>query len=206
MVDQQASPTQWEGGSEGIINYLSSYVSGAAISDWRIEEDDGGYVTISYKDYRQDSKPCTERMRGDEFVRRFVMHFLPPHSKRIRYAGFYAPQGRAEKLERARELIAELHGGELPAVNCQAIECTDDDEQAEERGRGLFIGEGKERQDVSGHLLSLPSLHGAAWQHRRRNDAANPAVPGGGDAVARRQAAFATAASSAGSTMSPGAA
>ena len=37
MVDQQASPTQWEGGSEGIINYLSSYVSGAAISDWRIE-------------------------------------------------------------------------------------------------------------------------------------------------------------------------
>jgi hypothetical protein len=145
MVDLQASPKQWEGGSEGIINYLSSYVSGAAISDFRIEEDDGEYVTIRYKDYRQDSKPCTERMRGEEFVRRFVMHFLPPHCKRIRCAGFYAPQGRAEKLERARELIAELHGGELPAVNCQAIECTDDDQQAEAR-RELFIGEGKERK------------------------------------------------------------
>jgi hypothetical protein len=145
MVDQQASPKQWEGGSEGIINYLSSYVSGAAISDFRIKEDDGQYVTISYKDYRRNCQVFTERMTGDEFVRRFVMHFLPPHCRRIRCAGFYAPQGRAVKLEEACRLIAEFHGGELPAVNCKASQSSDDEQQAEAR-RTLFIGEGKERK------------------------------------------------------------
>jgi diadenosine tetraphosphate (Ap4A) HIT family hydrolase len=146
MVNLQASPKQWEGGSEGIINYLSSYISGAAISDFRIKEDDGQYVTISYKDYRRDSQVFTERMTGEEFVRRFVMHFLPPHCKRIRYAGFYAPQGRAENLARARELIAELHGGELPAVNRRETVSITDDEQQSEARRNLFIGEGKERK------------------------------------------------------------
>lgn len=146
MVDLQASPKHWEGGSEGIINYLSSYVSGAAISDFRIVEDDGGHVTISYKDYRRDRERRTEKMTGDEFVRRFVMHFLPLHRKRIRYAGLYAPQGRAEKLERARQLIAELHDGELPSVSRKSSESSvADDDQAEAR-RELFLGEGKERK------------------------------------------------------------
>ena len=44
--------------------------------------------------------------------------------------------GRPRNSSVPGELIAELHGGELPAVNCQAIECTDDDQQAEARRGG----------------------------------------------------------------------
>ncbi len=145
MVDLQASPEHWEGGPEGIINYLASYVSGAAISDMRIVEDDGQYVTISYKDYRQDKKKCSERMRGEEFVRRFVMHFLPPRCRRIRCAGLYAPQGRGEKLERALELIAEYYGGSLPSIGpAQDASATDRPRAA---GRDeLFLGAGSERK------------------------------------------------------------
>lgn len=66
---------------------MSAYVSGAAISDVRIEEDDGRSVTIRYKDYRNGKQRVTEKMGGAEFARRFVMHFLPRHCKRIRYAG-----------------------------------------------------------------------------------------------------------------------
>jgi hypothetical protein len=145
MVDLQASPEQWEGGSEGIINYLSSYVSGAAISDFRIAEDDGRYVTIVYKDYRQGGKRCTERMTGEEFVRRFVMHFLPLYCKRIRYAGLYAPQGREENLERARRLIAEYHGGQLPDVGCKVSEPGAEGDAQVEARRDLFVGEGNDR-------------------------------------------------------------
>lgn len=150
MVDLQASPRRWEGGSEGIINYLSSYVSGAAISDFRIVADDGRYVTISYKDYRRGKERCTERMRGEEFVRRFVSHFLPPHCRRIRYAGLYSPQGRAEILARCRELIAELHGGQLPSVNRSVnppsgTDIDNNDPQAAAR-QELFTGAGNERR------------------------------------------------------------
>jgi hypothetical protein len=147
MVDLRASPKRWEGGSEGIVNYLSSYVSGAAISDVRIQDDDGRYVTIAYKDYRRKRKRCIERMPGDEFVRRFAMHFLPLHCKRIRYAGLYVPQGREANLATARRLIAELHGGELPATGGKVkAPSTKDDGQAKAR-RDLFVGEaGKDRR------------------------------------------------------------
>ncbi|MGB5335753.1 MAG: transposase [Woeseiaceae bacterium] len=146
MVDLQASPQQWEGGPEGIINYLASYVSGAAISDVRIVEDDGRYVTIAYKDYRQDKRKCTERMRGEEFVRRFVMHFLPPYCRRIRYGGFYSPQERREKLDRVLELITEFHGGTLPTIQkAEEVSAVDDRPRAEGREE-LFLGSGNERK------------------------------------------------------------
>lgn len=112
----------------------------------RIIEDDGRYVTIAYKDYRQDKKKCTERMRGEEFVRRFVMHFLPPHCRRIRYAGFCASQGRSEKLARALALIAECYGGTLPPVGpAQEVSATEDRPRAEGRDE-LFLGAGNERK------------------------------------------------------------
>ncbi len=146
MIDLQGSPQRWEGGPQGIINYLSSYVSGSAISDYRLQEDDGQDVTISYKDYRRDSLKCSERMPGWEFVLRFISHYLPPHCRRIRCAGLYAPQGRAEKLERACRLIAEANGGVLPSVNGQATVAVGDEEQPAESRESLFTGEGNERK------------------------------------------------------------
>ena len=40
-----------------------------------------------------------------EFMRRFLLHVLPPGFHRIRHYGLFANGGRAENLARARELL-----------------------------------------------------------------------------------------------------
>jgi len=110
IVDLQASPAQWSG-SEGIVNYLASYVAGTAISDARMVSDDGNGVTIKLKDYRTGAK-TTETMPGVEFVARFASHILPLHSRRIRYVGLFASKGRGARLNQCRRLIDIANQGE----------------------------------------------------------------------------------------------
>ncbi len=42
-----------------------------------------------------------------EFLRRFLLHTLPSGFMRIRYYGFLVNRHRAEKLQRARQLLGE---------------------------------------------------------------------------------------------------
>lgn len=89
-----------------IDDFLASCVTGTAISDRRLVKDDGQKVTIKVKDYRTKRR-TTETMIGEELVKRFASHILPLHCKRIRYLGLFAPQGRKERLEHCRRLIAQ---------------------------------------------------------------------------------------------------
>ncbi len=43
---------------------------------------------------------------ADEFIRRFLLHVLPPGFRRIRYFGFLSNRHRAAKLTRCRELLS----------------------------------------------------------------------------------------------------
>ena len=93
------------------IKYLSHYMTGTAIGNHRILADDGEYVTIRVKSYR---KKCHEELRlhGEEFVRRFVQHILPPRCMRVRYAGFLAGSHREEKLALCRRLLGVTDRGD----------------------------------------------------------------------------------------------
>src|SRR5215467_15990773 len=83
---------------------------GVAISNSRLISADADGVTFKYKDYRLEGpdRYRTMTLEPGEFIRRFLMHVLPKGFHRIRHFGLLANGGdtRAEKLARARELIA----------------------------------------------------------------------------------------------------
>ena len=101
-------------GAEGIVNYLAGYVSGIAIGNCRLLDDDGQYVTFRYKDYTTGDVK-TIRIPGPEFVRRFCLHILPRGLQRVRYSGLFTTARRQARMDHCRKLI----GGGDRRVNSQ---------------------------------------------------------------------------------------
>ena len=89
---------------DAALGYLARYASGAAIGDARIVGDTQGEVTIRIKDYRTGEN-TTRAMPGDEFVRRFMLHILPPRFSRIRFNGFLGSNIREARLAEARRQL-----------------------------------------------------------------------------------------------------
>jgi hypothetical protein len=65
-------------------------------------------VAFQFKDYRAKGrcryKPMT--LPVEEFMRRFLLHVVPPWFHRIRHYGLLANAARRDNLARARELLA----------------------------------------------------------------------------------------------------
>ncbi len=93
------------GGPEKVLDYLGRYTHRVAISNHRILEVADGKVTFSWRDYRHGNRKRPMTLDAEEFIRRFLLHVLPTGFVRIRHFGFLANRYRAEKLERARELL-----------------------------------------------------------------------------------------------------
>ena len=88
------------GGPQQVLEYLGRYTHRVAISNQRLESFDGEGVTFRYKDYRR-SGPSAERVMrldGNEFIRRFLLHSLPPGFQRIRHYGILASSRKASAL------------------------------------------------------------------------------------------------------------
>ena len=95
-------------GPEAVLAYLSRYTHRVAISNSRLIAFDDKGVTFKWKDYRAKGRDRHKVMTlaSDEFMRRFLIHVLPPGFHRIRHYGLFANGGRAENLTRARVLLA----------------------------------------------------------------------------------------------------
>ena len=97
-------------GPEQVLAYLSRYTHRVAISNSRLISADERGIAFKYKDYRIEGpeRYKTMTLEAGEFIRRFLLHVLPKGFHRIRHYGLLANGGvtRAEKLARARELIA----------------------------------------------------------------------------------------------------
>jgi hypothetical protein len=95
-------------GPEAVLAYLSRYTHRVAIANSRLIALDERGVTFQFKDYRAKGrcryKPMT--LPVAEFMRRFLLHVLPPGFHRIRHYGLLANATRIENLARARELLA----------------------------------------------------------------------------------------------------
>jgi hypothetical protein len=87
------------------LQYLSRYVVGSAISDVRIVSDEDGQVTFRVKDYKNGGEKSTLTIPGEEFVRRFSLHILPPRMMRVRYAGWLGSNIREVNLATARTAL-----------------------------------------------------------------------------------------------------
>ncbi len=68
------------GGPEAVLAYLSRYTHRIAISNSRLVSADADTVAFRWKDYRIKRGDRMKVMRLDthEFIRRFLMHVLPP--------------------------------------------------------------------------------------------------------------------------------
>ncbi|WP_300064779.1 IS91 family transposase [uncultured Roseobacter sp.] len=95
------------GGSEAVLAYLSRYTHRVAISNHRLVSADEGTVAFRWKDYRikRGDRMKVMRLPTDEFIRRFLIHVLPPGFHRIRHAGFLANGIRRDRIEKIRRLL-----------------------------------------------------------------------------------------------------
>ena len=108
----RAAATDWVvyckppfGGPEQVLAYLANYTHRIAISNSRIVSFDGQRVCFRYRDYAQGNADKRLTLDADEFLRRFLLHVLPPRLVRIRYYGFLANRSRVQSIARARQLI-----------------------------------------------------------------------------------------------------
>lgn len=105
------------GGPEQVLKYLARYTHRVAISNARLVAMDDEGVTFRWKDYAHGSVPRTMSLAGPEFIRRFLLHVLPPGFMRIRHYGLLANRCRTEKLAHCRTLIRML-----PPMGSDAID------------------------------------------------------------------------------------
>jgi hypothetical protein len=108
----RASRTDWVvyckppfGGPEQVLAYLANYTHRIAISNSRISSFDGERVRFRYRDYARGNSEKLITLHVDEFLRRFLLHVLPPRLVRIRYYGFLANRTRTNRIDLARQLI-----------------------------------------------------------------------------------------------------
>ena len=94
-------------GPEQVRDYLGPYTHRIAISNQRLHSLDDGSVRFRYTDYRRNgaSRHKTMTLAAAEFIRRMLLHVLPPGFHRIRYYGFLANRAREQKLAECRRLL-----------------------------------------------------------------------------------------------------
>ena len=92
-------------GAEGVLKYLGRYTHRIAISNNRILKVQNGSVSFRWRDYADGGKQKTMTLKAAEFIRRFLLHVLPPRYVRIRHFGLLANRGRKDNVALCRELI-----------------------------------------------------------------------------------------------------
>jgi hypothetical protein len=102
------------GGPQQVIEYLGRYTHRVAISNQRLVALQEGQVSFRWKDYRHPQEQKVMTVSAEEFIRRFLLHALPPGFQRIRYYGLLANRHRAGKLQLCRQRLAAPLADLLP--------------------------------------------------------------------------------------------
>jgi hypothetical protein len=93
------------GGAEQVFGYLGRYTHRVAISNSRLVSLVDGRVSFQWKDYADAHRTKVMSLTTEEFIRRFLLHVLPPRFVRIRHYGLHAGRNVSTKLARCRELL-----------------------------------------------------------------------------------------------------
>ena len=94
------------GTSQTAYHYLSRYTHRVAIANHRLVSLAEGQVIFRA---RNNNRPGQKRLvttTAQEFIRRFLLHVLPPRFVKIRHYGLMAPCNAKTKLEKARARIS----------------------------------------------------------------------------------------------------
>jgi len=104
------------GGPAQVLKYLARYTHRIAISNRRLVGIDERNVSFNWKDYAHHNRPRTMTLDGAEFLRRFLLHAVPPGFMRIRHFGLLANRARAKNLTTCRRLLATPLSPVIPLV------------------------------------------------------------------------------------------
>ena len=110
------------GGSQKAYHYLSRYTHRVAIANHRLVSLAEGKVSFQARD---NSRPGHQRLvtiTAPEFIRRFLLHVLPPRFVKIRHYGLMAPCNAKTKLEKARALLSLQEPGATDDLTRQKLD------------------------------------------------------------------------------------
>ncbi len=95
------------GGPQAVLAYLSRYTHRIAISNSRLISADAKTVAFKWKDSRANGhdRHKVMRLEASEFIRRFLIHVLPPGFHRIRHTGFLANGIRRARIADIRDYL-----------------------------------------------------------------------------------------------------
>jgi hypothetical protein len=94
------------GGSQKAFHYLSRYTHRVAISNHRLVSLAEGKVSFQARDNSRPGQKRLVTLTAPEFIRRFLLHVLPPRFVKIRHYGLMAPSNAKTKLDQARALLS----------------------------------------------------------------------------------------------------
>ena len=86
-----------------VLAYLGRYTHRVALANSRIVSLLDGRVTFRWRDYRDGHRSKLMTLDAAEFLRRFLLHVLPPGFTRIRHYGLLSPRNKA-RLRRCQRL------------------------------------------------------------------------------------------------------
>ena len=90
--------------ANSVIQYLGRYTHRVAISNERIIEVTDETVVFKWRDYKDNNKIKEMTVTIEEFIRRFLLHILPPHFMKIRYYGILGNRNKKMKLHKCKIL------------------------------------------------------------------------------------------------------
>lgn len=99
------------GGALHALRYLGQYTHRIAISNHRLVRLEDGFVTFRYRDSARHNRQKLMTLTVNEFLRRFLLHVLPPGFVRIRHFGFFAHRNRSTLVP----LCFRVLGASMPA-------------------------------------------------------------------------------------------
>lgn len=101
-----------------VIEYLGRYTHRVAISNERILEVTDETVKFKWRDYKDNNKMKEMTVTIEEFIRRYLLHILPPRFMKIRYYGILGNRNKKKKLLKCKILTRtkRYKNKKLPAL------------------------------------------------------------------------------------------
>jgi hypothetical protein len=120
--------------AKGAARYVGRYTGRPAISESRIIDYDGEYVTFCYERH-EDGKRIKEKIHAFEFIKRLIIHIPEKRFNMVRYYGIYARNNKHKKRlptfkmldEKVLEQLRKLRTWKcriLKAFGVDPLECT----------------------------------------------------------------------------------
>jgi hypothetical protein len=94
-------------GPDSVLEYLGRYTHRVAINNARLRALDLNARTVcfTYKDYADANRLKVMRLTGVEFIRRLLLHLLPPGFTKIRHYGLLGNNRRHQQVPLARTAL-----------------------------------------------------------------------------------------------------